>query len=219
MAASFAQTLYVSKAWVDLRFRLIMERGPVCQQCGKIMADSSQLVGHHRKPLTPANINDVMVTLNPNNILIICRDCHEREHRRFGYHRQSVYVVYGSPCSGKVATVNQLATRGDLILDIDKLFACISGLPVHDKPDNLRFNVFALRDKMIDMIKTRYGKWNDAWVIGGYPNKTDRERLAEDLGAELIYCGSTKAECLARAAALQGDWAKWVEKGWSEYEQ
>ena len=218
MAASFAQSLYVSKAWVDLRFRLIIERGPVCQKCGKIAAHTSNLVGHHIKPLIPANINDVMVTLNPDNIAIICRDCHEKSHRRFGYHRQSVYVVYGSPCSGKTAIVNQLASRGVLILDIDTLFACISGLPVHDKPDNLRFNVFALRDKMIDMIKTRYGKWNDAYVIGGYPNKTDRERLAEDLGAELIYCESTKAECLARAAVLQGDWAKWIEKWWDEYQ-
>jgi len=34
-----------------------------------------------------------------------------------------------------------------MILDIDKLYECISGQSLYDKPNNLRFNVFALRDK------------------------------------------------------------------------
>jgi len=127
-------------------------------------------------------------------------------------------LCMAAPLSGKAAMVHQLASRGDMVLDIDRIFACISGLPLHDKAENLRFNVFALRDKMIDMIKTRYGKWNDSYVIGGYPNKTDRERLVEDLGAELIYCESTKVECLARAVAERAGRERWVEKWWDEYE-
>ena len=117
MAASFAQTLYVSKAWTDLRFRLIMERGPVCQRCGKIIANTSQLAGHHIKPLTPANINDVMVTLNPDNVDLVCFHCHNLEHRRFGYHRQSVYIVYGSPLTmkaGLFATANPIISNANI---------------------------------------------------------------------------------------------------------
>ena len=32
---------------------------------------------HHKKELTPKNINDISVTVNPNNIISLCDDCHE----------------------------------------------------------------------------------------------------------------------------------------------
>ena len=51
---------------------------------------------------------------------------------------------------------------------------------------------------MFDQIKTRYGKFKNAWVIGGYANKRDRETAAKELAAELIYMQATKEECLQR---------------------
>jgi len=198
MAQDFARWLYVSKAWRELRFNLIIERGPVCQRCSEVVIDTSKLIAHHRIPLSPANINDINITLNQENIEIICFDCHNVEHRRYGCNKHNVYIVYGSPLSGKNTLVNQLSRYGDMVLDIDKLYECISGQSLFDKPNNLRFNVFVLRDKMIDMIKTRYGDWHDCYIIGGYPNKQERKRLARELGAELIYVDSTKDECLQR---------------------
>lgn len=219
MSQDFARKLYTSKAWIDLRFNLIVERGPVCQKCGKVIADTSKLIGHHTVKLTPQNVNDVNIALNPKLIELACLKCHNKEPGHFnGRKSKNVYIVYGSPLSGKTTLVNQLMEYGDMVLDVDKLFETISGL--YDKPNNLRFNVFALRDKMIDMIKTRYGEWHDAYVVGGYPNKQDRERLARELGAELIYCEATKEECCNRAIALQtvnGDWLKYVNKWWGEY--
>jgi hypothetical protein len=220
MAQPFSKQLYASKAWTDFRFNLIIERGPVCQQCGKVMIDSSKLIGHHTITLTPLNINDPHTTLNKSNVKLFCFNCHNSIHRRYGYNQHNVFIVYGSPLSGKTTLVNQLAERGDMILDIDKLFECISGQSLYDKPDNLRFNVFALRDKMLGMIKTRYGKWMDAYVIGGYANKQGRERTARELGAELIYAESTRDECYRRAAALtdvKSDWVKYIDKWWDEY--
>ena len=219
MAQSFAHQLYVSKEWVALRFRLIIERGPICQRCGKVMIDTSQLIGHHIKALTPANINDVMITLNPDNIELVCLRCHNKIDRHFASNSHTVYVVYGAPCSGKMAMVNQLMQRGDMIMDIDRLFECISGLPLYDKPDNLRFNVFALRDKLIDMIRTRHGKWQDAYVVTTAANKQERERLVQELGAELIYCDATRAECIATmyARQLPNDFIKYIDRWFDEY--
>lgn len=218
MAQDFAKKLYCSKVWQDFRFNLILERGPKCQRCGKIMLDTSKLIGHHKIILTAQNINDPNITLNKKNVELICFDCHNKEHRRYGS-RHNVYIVYGSPLSGKTTLVNQLASFGDMILDIDKLYECISGQALYDKPNNLRFNVFALRDKMLDMIKTRYGDWYDAYVIGGYPNKHERGRLAKELGAELIYVESTKEECYARAASDHNkkSWEPYIGKWWSEF--
>jgi len=220
MAQPFAKKLYTSKAWIELRRNLIIERGPICQQCNTLVIDTSKLIGHHTERLTPQNVNDPNVALNLKKIELVCLTCHNREPGHFaGQASRSVYLVYGAPCSGKASMVNQLAERGDLILDIDKLFECVSGMPLYDKPDNLRFNVFALRDKMLDMVKTRYGKWHDAYVIGTYPNKAERDRLALELGAEVIYCEATREECCAnmRTRQLVG-YERYIDRWFAEYQ-
>lgn len=219
MAQDFSRGLYTSKAWIQFRFNLIIQRGPKCQRCGKVMIDTSKLIGHHIIHLSPANINDISITLNPDNVELICFDCHNKEHKRYGRQQHNVFIVYGSPMSDKTAMVNQLSSYGDMILDIDNIYKCISGQALYDKPNNLRFNVFMLRDKMLDMIKTRYGDWYDAYIIGGYPNKQERERLARDLGAELIYIESTKEECMLRVenSSNATEWYKYIDKWWNEY--
>jgi hypothetical protein len=188
-----------------------------CAKCRGFFPDTSRLVAHHKIELTAANVTNPAIALNPANIEIVCYDCHNAEHKRFGYGKREVFIVYGSPLSGKFSFVAQTAGRGDLILDMDRLYSAVSNTALYDKPDNLRFNVFALRDKMIDMIRTRYGQWHDAYIIGGYPRKAERERLAMELGAELIYIESAKEKCLAQAATMQG-FARWIEKWWGEYE-
>lgn len=220
MAEDFAKKFYTSKAWRALRFRLILERGQKCERCGRIIADVSKLTGHHKMHLTPQNINATEITLNPDNIEIVCFDCHNAEHERYGYSAgHNVYIVYGSPLSGKTSFVNQVAKRGDMILDTDKIYQCISGLELYDKPNSLRFNVFAIRDKIIDMIKTRYGSWHDAFVVGGYPRREERQRLAAQLGAELVYMEASPEECLARADCRPdaGEWRRYIEKWWDAY--
>ena len=220
MAKDFARKLYTSKAWTTLRRNLIIERGPICCRCGKIIANTTKLIGHHSTALSASNINDINITLNPNNVELICLTCHNNEPHHFtGSNRHSVYLIYGAPCSGKLDMVSQLSERGDMILDIDKLFECISGQLLYDKPDNLRFNVFALRDKTIDMIKTRHGRWHDAYVVGTYANKHERERLARELGAEIIYCEATRQECYdtADARGLSYEYVEYINKWFDNY--
>lgn len=35
---------------------------------------------HHKTPLTPENIHDERITLNPDNLELLCRECHEKAH-------------------------------------------------------------------------------------------------------------------------------------------
>lgn len=35
---------------------------------------------HHKKHLTPKNINDPEITLNWDNLELLCLDCHQKEH-------------------------------------------------------------------------------------------------------------------------------------------
>lgn len=37
---------------------------------------------HHITHLTPSNINDITITLNPNNLICLCRQCHFNEHKQ-----------------------------------------------------------------------------------------------------------------------------------------
>lgn len=209
---------YCSKAWRDLAISMKIAAGGKCQRCGKIIEDMSFLIGHHTIELDEDNVSNPEIALNPKLIEIICLDCHNKEHRRFG-NKQRVYIVWGSPLSGKTTTVRQMMQYGDLVLDMDALWQAITMQSEYKKPNNVRFNVFALRDAMMDQIRTRYGQWYDAYIIGGYPEKYERERLAQTMGAELIYCESTKEECLKRLA-ISGKpvvWAEYINDWWDKF--
>lgn len=208
---------YTSKAWRELSFKLKIERGGKCERTGEIFADMSQLIAHHKTELTEENVNDHYIALNPENIEIISFDEHNKEHRRFG-NAKRVFIVWGSPRAGKSTMVRDMIRYGDIVLDIDRLWEAVTMQPMHTKPDNVRFNIFALRDSMMDQIKTRYGQWYDAYIIGGYADKYERERLSQTLGAELIHCDASKQDCIDRC---KGDarYINYVNTWWDTYER
>lgn len=214
------KTFYKSKEWINLLEQLKIERiandgNLYCEYCGKPMIKAYDIIGHHKQELTESNVNDLEISLNSNNIMLIHFKCHNKIHERFGYLQQKVYIVYGSPCSGKTTWVNNVAYNDDLILDIDKLWEAVCTSDRYNKPNRLKANVFNLRDTILDQIKTRSGMWRNAYVSGGYPLKIDRERLANKLGAELIYIDSTKEECLERSKTEE--WKKYIEEWFELY--
>lgn len=211
---------YCTKAWRDLSYVLKVAVKGKCSRCNEILEDFSQLIGHHKTELTEENVDDPNISLNPELIEIICFDCHNKEHRRFG-NKQHVYIVWGSPLSGKNTAVRQMMQYGDIVLDMDALWQAVTMQPEFIKPNNCRFNIFKLRDELLDQIKTRYGQWYDAYIIGGYPDKYERERLAQTLGAELIHCESTKEECLKRleSSGKPERWREYIEEWWRQHER
>lgn len=218
MPMDILHNFYCSIPWRSLSFKLKIERGGKCNRCGRIFDDMKYLIGHHTIELTEANVNDPSVALNEELIEIICHDCHNKEHRRFG-HEHNIYVIYGSPLSGKTTLAMELMRYGDIVLDLDALWQAVSFQPDYIKPNNLRFNVFALRDALLDQIKTRYGDWYDAYIIGGYPDKYERERLIQTLGGQLIYCESTRDECMSRISSSDKPqkWTEYIEDWWERY--
>ena len=212
---------YCSKPWRELSYRLKIERGGKCERTGEVFVDFSQLIGHHKIELNEDNVNNPQLALNPELIEIISHKEHNKEHRRFG-NKQNVYIVYGSPLSGKTTLVRELMQYGDIVLDMDALWQAVTMQQEYIKPNNVRFNVFALRDNLLDQIKRRYGNWYDAYIIGGYPDKYERERLAESLGAEVIYCESSKEECIDRLNKSDDkprQWLAYIEDWWEKYER
>lgn len=214
---------YCYKPWRELSYRLKIERGGRCERCGFTAATKeewAQLIGHHKIELTEENVDVPEISLNPDKVEIICLNCHNKEHRRFGYQKR-VYIVWGSPLSGKTSAVRDMMRYGDIVLDIDRLWSAITMQPEYNKPDNVRFNIFALRDNLIDQIKTRHGQWYDAYIVGGYPDKYERERIAKSLGAELIFCESTKQDCFERrrTSGRPEKWDQYINDWWETYER
>lgn len=216
---SILQSFYASEQWQIFRMIIISERGLKCEYCGEEVIRAGDLTLHHIIELTPENVNDVTISLNPENIMVVHHDCHNRIHNRFGYKpERNVYVVFGPPMSGKTSFVMERMLRGDMIVDMNRLYSAVSMLPFYDKPDNLFNNVRYIHNQLIDNIKTRFGKWNNAWIIGGYADKYKRERLAEDLGAEIIFCNVSKEECLRRLELdddrkyRKDEWKQYIEK-------
>lgn len=219
------QTFYASDEWRLFRLGLIAERGPRCQHCGKIIPRSIDIIGHHIRELTPENVHDHLISLNPANVELVCYDCHNAEHKRFGYqHTKQVYLVYGPPMAGKKSHVRQQMRRGDLIVNMDSLYAAVSGLPEYDKPDALFPNVIGIQNLLLDNIKTRMGKWGNAWIIGGYADRFKRNRLADDTGAELVYIEADLDTCLSRLESDEAlrfrkdEWRKYIDKWYEQYQ-
>jgi hypothetical protein len=78
MAQSFAKAFYKSTRWRKCRAAFIADRmridGGLCQMC----RDEPGYIVHHKVWLTPQNIDDPDVALNPANFLYVCHDCHNK---------------------------------------------------------------------------------------------------------------------------------------------
>lgn len=216
-------TFYQSQEWRGLLDILKNERTDangniICEYCGKPITRKYDCIGHHKIELTEENVNDYSVSLNPDNISLIHFRCHNEIHKRFEGFKQDVYLVYGSPCSGKSSYVDEVAEPDDLILDIDRIWDAVCNDGRYNKmkgksgrPHRLRANVFGIRDAIIDQIKTRTGKWRNAYIVGGYPLAVERERLCGILRARPIFVEATLEECLTRCETERPvEWKKYI---------
>ena len=57
---------------------------------------------HHKIHLTPNNVNNPAVTLNWDNLQLVCRDCHAEIHEKNGGNRRYAVDAWGrvSPRDG-----------------------------------------------------------------------------------------------------------------------
>lgn len=221
------QAFYSSKKWKKFVECLKIERTSpdgnlYCEHCGKPIVRQYDCIGHHVVELTEDNVNDPEIAYNPDNIKLIHFRCHNELHERFGYRGsiiKQVFIVYGAPCSGKSTWVDSVASRDDLILNIDRLWNAVkaSACDSREKPDALKAVVFDIRDCILQDIRTRRGKWRNAYIIGGYPMSAERERIADMVGADKqIFIDTPKDVCLQRAAdiseTLCGFVSDWFDK-------
>ena len=217
---------YHTKEWEKFREIVIAERmtdeGLILDEVtGKPITKRYDIILHHKIHLTEENVNDRNISLNPENIQIVSHRTHNLIHEKFGYKRKEIYLIYGSPCSGKSTYLDSVKQRGDLIVDVDRIRQCVSGMNTYEIVPALNSVVFGIRDYLMDAVRTRQGKWNRAYIIGGFPLISERERICKQTGAQEIYIESTKEECLRRFDAKPDgrdkEWKKYIEEWWERY--
>ena len=220
---------YQSKEWVNLVGAIRLERmndngDVICEYCHEPIVRAYDCIGHHTVELTEDNVNDAMVSLNPELIQLVHHKCHNRIHNKFRYDEdmRQVFLVYGAPLSGKSSWVNDVRNDGDLIIDMDNIWQCVSGCERYNKPAVLKSIAFGVRDYLIECVKYRRGKWLNAYVIGGYPLISERERLCKELRAREIFIDTSKEECLRRLANCDdgrdiGEWTKYILDWYKRY--
>lgn len=76
----YARTLYSSTAWKKCRAAYTRSVGGLCERCRAKGLIVPGVIVHHKIYISPDNVGDPTVTLNPANLELLCRDCHAQEH-------------------------------------------------------------------------------------------------------------------------------------------
>lgn len=217
---------YRSDNWTKLlqvlrNERISPEGYNVCAYCGKPIVRAYDCIGHHVIELTEENYTDANISLNPDNIQLVHHRCHNKIHDKLGYSGRQVFIVYGSPLAGKTSYVKEAMNEGDLIVDMDNIWSCVSGCDRYVKPNRLKAVVFSVRDNLLESVKYRRGKWLNAYIIGGYPYEAERDRLADQLGARLVHIDTPYEVCLERLTKCEDrdkkEWEQYLSDYWLKY--
>ena len=82
------ETFYHSKLWRDCRNAYAKNVGWICERCKNRNVNYEkrdkeyfkQFIVHHKIYLTDENINDYSISLGFNNLELLCKACHNKEH-------------------------------------------------------------------------------------------------------------------------------------------
>jgi len=72
------QNFYKSDTWKLARQIKIKQANGKCERCGNVGEEV-----HHKRRLTVDNVKDVSISINPENLELLCKQCHNKEHGRF----------------------------------------------------------------------------------------------------------------------------------------
>ena len=78
----FAKGFYCSPEWIECRRSFISEKRGLCERCLEQGIYNAGVIVHHKVHLTAQNITDPSISLNHNNLQLLCRNCHAAVHAR-----------------------------------------------------------------------------------------------------------------------------------------
>ncbi|MFH1694130.1 MAG: HNH endonuclease [Bacillota bacterium] len=87
---------YKSPAWLSARELKIVTVNGLCERCDQVGIEV-----HHKDRLSIDNVRDTSVSLNQDNLELLCRECHNQEHKRFSkevqFDEEGNLINHGKP--------------------------------------------------------------------------------------------------------------------------
>lgn len=91
MSYGVRKEFYHSKRWKEVKNNIWLKQNLLCGICGKpvyvdgisewIPKDKRRIgIVHHIEHLNNINVYDDNISVNENNLIGVCKECHEREH-------------------------------------------------------------------------------------------------------------------------------------------
>lgn len=87
----FAEKFYKSKEWKKIRQHIYKTKYGICELCG---APGDEV--HHIIPLTPNNITNQDITLSKSNLILLCKSCHQKQHKQQKQERRYTFDKDGN---------------------------------------------------------------------------------------------------------------------------
>ena len=89
------ESFYTSWIWRKCRKTFAESKGNLCERCMKrgVIEPGSRdrpLEVHHKIPLTADNVTDPEISLNWENLELLCKTCHDQERERRGGKRWKI---------------------------------------------------------------------------------------------------------------------------------
>lgn len=93
---SIDNKFYKSAVWEKCRKAYIQKVGGLCERCLKKGLIVPGKIVHHKEHLTEENYKNPEVSLNFENLELLCQECHNKEHFEISYKSRYSFNEDGS---------------------------------------------------------------------------------------------------------------------------
>ena len=205
-----AQKLY-NYRWKKSRANYLKSY-PICRSCEeKGLSEPATLIDH----IIPHKGNyDLFWDMD--NWQPLCKRCHDiktaLEDGGWGAipkHRPTnittslspVTIVCGPPGSGKSYYANEMATKNDLIIDLDVIKAEVTGTRIYERQDDkARDAAIVKRNQILEQLG-KQKRYEQVYFIISGAKKEERQWWSNKLGAKITIIDTPADECIKRIEA------------------
>ena len=125
-----------------------------------------------------------------------------------------VYLICGSPCSGKSTYVKEHFKTGDIVCDVDRLYSALCYNEEHQTELYAQEVASRLEEHLCGIIRNREGNWKDAYVVSLANTKEKVEKATERFDAdEAIFINTPLEICMERAKE-RPFYFQWIIEDW-----